>query len=72
MPLHEVVIGEVQPNRSHEVLALLAESQCQAGETAHVKPRGSVQPLHVAGGDQVNIGVASHHMLLRGDTPDVL
>src|SRR5271166_6210471 len=55
VPLDEVVIGEVESDRSREVLPFLAESQRKPSETAHVQPSGSVQPLDVAGRNQVKI-----------------
>jgi hypothetical protein len=54
----EVVIGKVKANRRNEVLTLLAEGQRQASETAHMETGGSVQPLHVAGRDEVFVPVA--------------
>ena len=56
VPFDEVVIGEVKANRRLKVLPLLAESQREPGKPAHVKASGSVQPLDVAGRNQVESG----------------
>src|SRR5579863_1040237 len=40
--LHEVVIGEVQPDRCLKVLQFLAECQSEASQAAHVQPGGRV------------------------------
>ena len=64
--LYEVVIGEVQTNRSNEVLMLLAEGQRKAGETAHVQPGRCIQPFNVAGRNQVFVWIARIDELLSG------
>ena len=72
MPLDEVVIGKVQSDRRLEVLALLGECQRQTGQTAHVQPRGCVQPLYVAGRNQIKFGMPGIDLLFGGTIPGVL
>ena len=67
MSLDEVVIGEVKANRSRKVLALFAECQSEASQSAHVKACRSIQTLDVAGRDQIEIRTTGNGFLFAGD-----
>jgi hypothetical protein len=53
----------VKRNRSFKILAFLAESQREASQAAHMKSGCSVQPLDVAGRNQVRIGPTGNDLL---------
>src|SRR5438309_7216520 len=55
MPLYQIVVSEVQPDRCLKALEFLAKRQSQASQTAHVQPRCRVQPFDVAGRNQVHV-----------------
>src|SRR5437016_4668200 len=55
MRLAEVVIREVERDRSFKVLKLLAESVCQASKTAAVHPERVILLLDVAGCDSAHV-----------------
>ena len=67
MPLHEIVIGEVERNRCLEVLPLLAESVREASQAAHVEAGCAVQTLNVTRGCQRHIRKTSDGFLFRYD-----
>jgi hypothetical protein len=47
----EVVVGEMQSNRSFHVRKFLAESVCEPRQSAHSHANREVLPLHVASAD---------------------
>src|SRR5205085_11704122 len=64
MSLDKIVIGEVQSNRSLEVLPLLTESQRESRQATHMKAGRSIQALYITGRDQVNVRESHHDPLL--------
>ena len=67
MPLYQIVVSEVQRNRSLEVFELFAESQRQTGQTAHVQPRRCVQPFNVACRNKVHVRRTRDGPLIHGN-----
>jgi hypothetical protein len=73
----KIVIGEVQADSRFEVLALFAESVCQAGQALHVQARRGVQAFNVAGRNELPIGISQDAFFLalrdlRGAVPALL
>src|ERR1017187_1377097 len=67
MRLYEVVVGEMKANGCFEVLSLFAECQSQPSQTTHMKASRGVEPLDIAGGDQIDCRLARNDHLLGRD-----
>src|SRR5882724_2187324 len=67
MQANEVVISEVKRDGGAEILALLAESVCQASQAAHVHPHRQILALNVGRGNQIGVWIASNDNLPHVD-----
>ena len=67
MKAHEVVIREVESDRSLEIIQLFGKRIGQPGETAHVHPHRQILALNVGCADVLWVRIAHYNLAFTAD-----